>query len=71
MVLMPKDHISVKSIDTLQIVKFGDLYVTAPSDLKTYLHHHYGNVKKDIPKEQQRNHRPAYLSFTEELSLND
>jgi lipopolysaccharide cholinephosphotransferase len=63
MVLMPKDHISVKSIENLQKIKFGDLTVSAPSDLETYLRHHYSNLRRYIPKEEQQNHRPTYLSF--------
>lgn len=63
MVLMPKDHISVKSIDNLQRVPFGDLTVCAPSDIETYLRHHYKNLRRFIPEEEQQNHRPTYLSF--------
>ena len=63
MVLMSKDHISVKSIETPQEVKFGNLTVSAPSDLETYLRHHYRNLRRYIPKEEQQNHRPTYLSF--------
>jgi lipopolysaccharide cholinephosphotransferase len=63
MVLMPKDHISVKSIENLQTVKFGPLMVKAPDDLETYLRHHYKNLRRYIPKEEQQNHRPIELSF--------
>ena len=63
MVLMPHDHISVKSLENPQQVKFGQLTVTAPSDLETYLRHHYKNLRREIPKEEQQNHRPMYLSF--------
>lgn len=63
MVLMPRDHISVDSIENPQYVKFGTLTVCAPSDLDTYLHHHYKNLRKYIPKEEQENHRPTFLSF--------
>ncbi len=63
MVLMPKDHISVKSIENPQKIKFGALTVSAPSDLETYLRHHYKNLRRNIPKEEQQNHRPTYLSF--------
>ena len=63
MVLMPRDHIAVKSIENAQQVKFGPLMVTAPNDLETYLKHHYRNLRKHIPKEEQQNHRPIKLSF--------
>lgn len=63
MVLMPRDHISVESIENPQTVRFGRLMVQAPSDLETYLRHHYHNLRRYIPKEEQQNHRPEYLSF--------
>ena len=63
MVLMKRDQISVKSISHPQQMKFGPLTVTAPSDLETYLRHHYNNLRKVLPKEEQMNHRPYYLSF--------
>jgi len=63
MVLMPRDHISVASIEHPQKVPFGPLVVTAPSDLETYLRHHYKNLRRYIPKEEQQNHKPDFLSF--------
>lgn len=63
MVLMPKDHISVESIAHSQLVRFGELTVCAPNDLETYLRHHYRNLRRYIPKEEQQNHRPSVLSF--------
>lgn len=63
MVLMPRDHISVESLENPQQVRLGKLMVTAPSDLETYLRHHYKNLRREIPKEEQQNHRPTYLSF--------
>lgn len=63
MVLMPRDHISVASIEHPQRIPFGDLMVWAPSDLETYLRHHYRNLRRYIPKEEQQNHRPIHLSF--------
>ncbi len=65
MVLMPRDHISVESIEHSQQVKLGPLTVTAPSDLLTYLKHHYPNLRRNIPKEEQINHRPSELGFSE------
>ncbi len=63
LVPMPKDHIAVQSIKHPQRVKFGELTVCAPSDLETYLRHHYRNLRRYIPKEEQQNHRPVRLSF--------
>lgn len=63
MVLMPRDHISVQSIEQPQRIMFGGILVWAPSDLGTYLKHHYRNLRRYIPKEEQQNHRPVYLSF--------
>lgn len=63
MVLMPRDHISVKSIENPQLVPLGPNQVWAPSDLYTYLQHHYPGVQRYVPKEKQRNHHPDYLDF--------
>lgn len=63
MVLMPRDHISVRSIENPQLIPFGPNQVWAPSDLFTYLDHHYPGVQRYVPKEKQRNHHPAYLDF--------
>lgn len=66
LVLLPRDHISVESMSRLQEVTFGPLRVTAPSDLETYLRHHYPNLRRHIPKEEQRNHHPMRLDLGEE-----
>ncbi len=63
MVLMPHDNIPTESLCCLQQMKFGPLTVTAPTNLEAYLHHHYKNLRKDVPKEEQENHRPEALSF--------
>ncbi len=63
MVLMPRDHIAVSSIENMQRIPFGPFTVNAPSDLETYLRHHYPRLRRHIPKEEQQNHRPQYLSF--------
>jgi len=63
MVLMPRDHIAVESIEHLDLVPFGPLQVYAPSNLETYLRHHYPRLRRHIPKEEQINHRPEYLEF--------
>ncbi len=64
MVLMPRDHIVVQSIEHPQLLPFGPLQVYAPSDLETYLRHHYPRLRRHIPKEEQVNHRPARLAFS-------
>ncbi len=66
MVLMPRDQIPAESLEHLQQMKFGPQIVTVPSNLESYLHHHYHNLRKNIPKEEQENHRPLYLSFDTE-----
>ncbi len=66
MVLMPRDHISAESLARPQQVPLGPLTVTAPSDLETYLRHHYPNLRRHIPKEEQVNHRPSRLEFSVE-----
>lgn len=63
MVLFPKDHISVESIENPQRVPFGPLTVWAPSNLEAYLRHHYRNLRRHIPKEEQQNHHPYRLCF--------
>lgn len=62
-VCMPRDHISVKSIEQLQKVQFGPLEVMAPDDLETYLRHHYPHLRRYIPEKERVNHRPYLLSF--------
>jgi lipopolysaccharide cholinephosphotransferase len=63
MVTMPRDHIEVESIEHPQAVRFGPLTVAAPSHLERYLRNHYPNLRKEIPKEEQVNHRPIILEF--------
>lgn len=63
MVLMPRDHISVQSINTPQRMSLGPHNVWAPSDIETYLRSHYNNLRKHLPKDEQINHRPIFLSF--------
>lgn len=65
MVLMPRDHISVVSLENPEQRPLGPHTVWAPSDLETYLRHHYPRLRRHIPKEEQQNHRPTYLSFGE------
>lgn len=63
MVLMKRDHISDASIKHPQLVQFGNLTIWAPNDLETYLNHHYINLTRNVPKEEQKNHRPIELHF--------
>lgn len=60
-----RDHISAWSLEHLEKVQFGPLMANVPADLETYLRHHYGNIRRHIPVEEQINHYPMYLSFTE------
>ena len=60
---MPLDHIAVSAIDNLDVRRFGQLEVFVPSDLETYLRHHYGNITKYPPAEKRINHRPVELQF--------
>ncbi len=63
MVLMPRDHIAADSLAHPQQMAFGPLRVSVPSDLETYLRHHYPQLRKELPEEEQENHRPAQLEF--------
>lgn len=63
-VLAPKDHIAVTTIEHPEQRPFGPLTVWAPSDLETYLRRHYRNLRRYIPKEEQMNHRPDELYFS-------
>lgn len=62
-IIMPQDHIAVTAIDSLDMRRFGQMDVYAPSDLETYLRHHYGNITKYPPEEKRINHRPMVLQF--------
>lgn len=65
-----RDHISAVSLENLQLVPFGPLQVYVPDDLETYLKHHYPNLRRTIPKEEQQSHRPAELKFSEDSEKN-
>lgn len=58
-----RDHISAESLEHLERVRFGPLVANVPSDLETYLRHHYGNIRRYIPVEEQINHHPLRLEF--------
>lgn len=64
-VVMPRDHIPVKDIDNTQDMPFDRLIVKAPNHLEEYLKHHYPRLRPTLPKEEQINHRPWKLVFTE------
>lgn len=57
------DHISCKSLEHLETITFGPLKAKVPANLEEYLHHHYGNITRYIPKERQINHYPLQLRF--------
>lgn len=61
-----RDHISVKSLENLQKVPFGPLMVYVPDDLETYLRHHYPNLRRTIPKEEQVAHPLFVLKFSDD-----
>lgn len=61
-----RDHISAVSLANLQLVPFGPLQVYVPDNLETYLRHHYPNLRRTIPKEEQQPHAPAALEFSED-----
>lgn len=63
MVLMPKDHISVESFDNPEIMELGPVKGYFPSNVESYLRHHYPRLRRYIPEEEQANHHPAVLSF--------
>lgn len=62
-IMTTNDKILIADIEDLKEVRLGELVVMAPRDLKVYLHTHYPVLNKNLPKEQQVNHRPAELSF--------
>ena len=62
-VRMPKDMIAVEAINNPEHRMFGDIEVTAPSDLETYLRNHYGDIQKWLPEDKRLNHAPEILSF--------
>ncbi len=66
-VRMPKDHISRESVNPPQRIRFGDLELSAPRDLESYLRWHYPNLRRHIPREEQINHAPRVLEFCNEI----
>ena len=66
-VRMPRDRIAADAIRRAAPVPFAGMMLTAPADLETYLRNHYGNIRKWLPEEQQLNHAPEILQFSEVL----
>lgn len=62
-VRMPRDQIAACAINNPTRMRLGRLEVWAPSDVETYLRHHYRNLRRDIPVGEQVNHAPVRLSF--------
>lgn len=62
-VRMPKDMIARTAIENLELRKFSDMELYAPSDLESYLRNHYGNIQKWLPEDKQLNHAPENLHF--------
>ena len=57
------DHIAVEDIENPKKGMFGGTEVYVPDNVETYLRHHYPNLRKEIPEEEQITHRPLILSF--------
>jgi len=62
-VMTKVDHIAVNDVDNPKKEKFGNTEVYVPDNIETYLRHHYPNLRKDLPEEEQVTHRPMTLSF--------
>lgn len=67
-VLTDVDQIRVANVADLQPAAFGGMTVFMPRNYEEYLHHHYPNLRKYLPKEEvERNsHRPVTLQFKRE-----
>ena len=62
-IVTPSERVLRDHVDHPRMVTLGPLTVAAPYDLEAYLHDHYPVLEKNIPKEQQVNHRPDRLEF--------
>lgn len=65
-VRMPKDQIPRADIENPVMMPFGGMTVRAPRNIESYLHHHYPNLRPELPEEEQINHAPYRLSFGSE-----
>ena len=62
-VRMPRDQIRRACVENPVRMAFGGMEVWAPDDIETYLRHHYPNLRRELPEEEQINHAPYKLSF--------
>ena len=70
-VRMPKDMIRVEAIENLEMRRFGEMEVPAPSSLEEYLRSHYGDIQKWLPEPLRLNHAPEILQFGERLETEE
>lgn len=72
-VLTNVDQIKVANLEDLQATKFGGVDVFIPKNHEEYLHHHYPNLRKHIPREEAMKycHRPVKLSFGDETHASE
>lgn len=59
------DHVLETSLNHLQPIKFGPLYLKAPDGLENFLRYNYPTLHRYTEEEQDKinNHYPAVLSF--------
>ena len=62
-IVTKSDTINKFDITPCDKVPFGPLNACVSKNLKAYLLRHYGHIQKDLPKEQQVNHKPALLKL--------
>lgn len=62
-IVTKSDIVPIADVNPPQQMAFGPLTANVPQHLKEYLLTHYGTIKKDLPKEQQINHKPYALNF--------
>ena len=60
-IMTKSDIVPLSDINPPQQMPFGPLSANVPQHLKEYLLTHYGHIQKDLPKEQQINHKPYRL----------
>ena len=62
-IMTKSDIVPVSDINPSQQLPFGPLSANVPQHLREYLLTHYGTITKNLPKEQQINHKPFSLEF--------
>lgn len=64
-VITTTDHVLETSLNHLQPIKFGPLYLKAPDGLESFLRYNYPTLHRYTEEEQDKinNHYPAVLSF--------